>query len=222
MAVEVKEEKKAGVPAYMATFADLMTLLLVFFILLNVYAQQQQAGLLEAMRGSMANAIYSTVGNGGLLEGSKYLAKNNAPRPQYLKQDKTPGELTEEERTGDEVELHKSRSEKLEATEEIEMTAPFVFAHHSAEIPQKGLAYLDELSRSLNGGDFTVEFRTYASFIESMIPLDLAAQRCQNVLRFLREVGCTAELRPSAGVLRAKQAKNGAWRTLSIRVIRKR
>ncbi len=222
MAVEVKEEKKAGVPAYMATFADLMTLLLVFFILLNVYANQQQAGLLEAMRGSMANAIYSTVGMGGLLDGSNYINKNNAPRPHYVKQDKTPGELSEEERTGDEVELHQSKSEKLEATEEIEMTAPFVFAHHSAEIPQEGLAYLDELARSLNGGDFTVEFRTYASFIESMTPLDLASQRCQNILKFLREVGCNAELRPSAGVLRAKRTKNGSWRSVSIRIVRKR
>ncbi len=57
MPVEVKEEPKQGVPAFMATFADLMTLLLVFFILLNVYAKQRQFGLLDAMSGSFSKRI---------------------------------------------------------------------------------------------------------------------------------------------------------------------
>ncbi len=213
-----KEEPKQGVPAFMATFADLMTLLLVFFILLNVYAQERQYGLLEAMSGSMAAAFYKDVGKGGLLQGAKYIDQEAKPRPHYAKQEDTDEETTEE-RTGDEIELMKSKVENLEATSSVELAGTFRFPHGSAEVPPDGVLFLEELVRSLEGGKFVLELGAAASFAESMQPMELAARRIQAVLKLLRRAGITAVVRPTATVARPGRDQAGA-RALRVRIVR--
>ena len=61
---------KRGVPAYMTSFADMMTLMLTFFILLVAFAQEQRAELVAAGTGSFINAIDS-LGLPGFLPGGR-------------------------------------------------------------------------------------------------------------------------------------------------------
>ncbi len=219
-AKKFKEEPKPGVPAFMATFADLMTLLLVFFILLNVYAQERQTGLLEAMSGSMANALYPVSGKGGLLEGSDYVDRQKRPRAHFAKQEKLRKEAVEE-RTGDEVELRKSRAENLEATSEVELAGTFRFRHGSPAITREGYDFLDGLARSLEGGRFILEVEAAATFGESMMPMELAASRIQKVLGALRALGVEAEIRPKASVARPGRDEADPL-ALRVRIVRLR
>lgn len=75
MARSTRKRKKLkptrrGVPAYMTSFADMMTLMLTFFILLVAFAQEQRAELLAAGTGSFVNALDS-LGLPGLLPGGR-------------------------------------------------------------------------------------------------------------------------------------------------------
>jgi len=67
MAVLPKEEKR-GVPAYMVSFGDMITLLLTFFILLVALADQQTAGLVGAGRGPLVKHI-NAKGEPGIMPG---------------------------------------------------------------------------------------------------------------------------------------------------------
>jgi chemotaxis protein MotB len=61
---------KRPVPTYMTSFADMMTLVLTFFVLLVAFAQEQRAGLVAAGTGSFVHAI-DTLGLPGLLPGGR-------------------------------------------------------------------------------------------------------------------------------------------------------
>jgi len=223
---KIVEEPKAGVPAFMATFADLTTLLLVFFILLNVYARERQAGLITSMSGSFAAALQSTYGLGGLMSGSMYMEEHEGARQKYLHHDKEPGPAATSERTGDEVELGTSSAEKLDATEQVDLGAPFTFAHASDALPRAGAVFLDGLARDVARGEFVIELRASASFRESMMPMELAARRIEAVVRYLRAVGVVAVVEPRATVSDYRgevvHGREASYRGVSIKLTRKR
>ena len=64
------EPTKRAVPAYMTSFADMMTLMLTFFILLVAFAEEQRSELVAAGTGSFINALDS-LGLPGLLPGGR-------------------------------------------------------------------------------------------------------------------------------------------------------
>jgi chemotaxis protein MotB len=66
--VEIPKEEKAGVPAYMVSFGDMVTLLLTFFILLVALADTQEAGLVAAGQGPIVKHILAA-GKPGVLSG---------------------------------------------------------------------------------------------------------------------------------------------------------
>jgi hypothetical protein len=57
MAVKAPESGKPGVPAYMVSFGDMITLLLTFFILLVALADTQTAGLVGAGHGPLVQHL---------------------------------------------------------------------------------------------------------------------------------------------------------------------
>jgi flagellar motor protein MotB len=224
--VEVKEEPKQGVPAFMATFADLMTLLLVFFILLNVYAQQKQSGLLDAMVGSIQDALLPVEGRGGMQAGHENPEENNFAKPTYQHHDKEDGPEATQERSGDEVELRNSSSGQLGNSRITDSVLPWVFERRSAELPAKGKRYLAQLARKLqrSQSDYTVRLTARSAFIEHMDPLSLAARRMANIERFLRKLGFRQELECSARVLDSKSssARQGqaSYRAVALQLVR--
>jgi hypothetical protein len=218
-----EEEPKPGIPAFMTTFADLMTLLLVFFILLNVYAQEKQAGLIAAASGSFARALRTNLGLGGLLGGSQYLDVRQHARPRWGAREEG-GEPVTETRRGDEIDLRKEITARLEATEEVSMAASFTFAHADAELPPEGRHYLDALARSLQGGDFVLELQARASFHESLRPMELACRRITAITGYLRKIGVAAVIEPQAAVVSGTGAVDGpaSYRGLELRIVRRR
>jgi chemotaxis protein MotB len=73
---------KRAVPAYMTSFADMMTLMLTFFILLVAFAQEQRAELVAAGTGSFINALDS-LGLPGLLPGGRRAIEMGAVSPNF-------------------------------------------------------------------------------------------------------------------------------------------
>lgn len=221
--VKAKEEKPAGVPAYMATFADLMTLLLVFFILLNVYAKEKQYGLLSAASGSFEQAFVDTLGLGGVFKGSRYQEERAAAMHTHRHRDEGEGPNSTKLRKGDEIELGKSEAEKLQPMEEATLEAPFVFAHGSPNLPPSGQGWLDQVARDLGNGRFTVVVEARAAFVETMTPMELACERGSALLGWLRAVGVRADLEIRARVLKAggRGRDKPVHRGVSIRIIRK-
>lgn len=66
--MEMPKEEKRGVPAYMVSFGDMVTLLLTFFILLVALADTQEAGLVAAGQGPIVKHILAA-GEPGVLSG---------------------------------------------------------------------------------------------------------------------------------------------------------
>ena len=217
------EEKPAGVPAYMATFADLMTLLLVFFILLNVYAKEKQHGLIAAASGSFREALQDSLGMGGLLDGSREIEIRNHPTHKHQRHD-AEGKKTDETLRGDEVELGKAEVENIKPTESLEYASPVVFGHGQSSLPAGAPAWLDKLARDLRGGPFVVQIQTAASFVEAVQPMELACDRAAKVADYLREIGLRVPLDIRAAVVKndAAGAQQAPHRALLIRIERDR
>ncbi len=66
--MDLPEEEKRGVPAYMVSFGDMITLLLTFFILLVALADTQEAGLVGQGRGPLIPHI-NAKGMPGIMAG---------------------------------------------------------------------------------------------------------------------------------------------------------
>lgn len=73
---------KRGVPAYMTSFADMMTLMLTFFILLVAFAEEQRAELVAAGTGSFIRALNS-FGLPGLLPGGRRAVELSHVKPNF-------------------------------------------------------------------------------------------------------------------------------------------
>lgn len=221
--VKKKEEKPPGVPAYMATFADLMTLLLVFFILLNVYAKEKQYGLLSAASGSFEAAILDTLGLGGLLSGSRTPVELAAAKHRHHQSDPEDSEASPVDRKGDEVDIGQAGVENLDALDSLDLIAPFVFAHGQSDMPREATAWLGKLARDLSGARFTVVVVTRAAFLETLTPMELACDRGSRLLEWLRELGVQADLEIRARVVKpeAHDRAAKAHRQVAIRIIRK-
>ena len=235
MAVEIKEEPKQGVPAFMATFADLMTLLLVFFILLNVYAKQRQYGLIAAMTGSFRNALMPNEGLGGMDDGFEGKGDQEHMQREYRHRDEAPGEESTQQRTGSEVDSQESRARQQAKRGETPVLVPWSFAHNSDVLPERGERWLDDMARKLSSKAHAFEavrITTHASFTENFQPLELATNRSRAVLRRLQENGLSRSLkvRCSARVVdgridqrtTAKRGEEASYRGVSLVLVRRR
>ena len=226
MAKLPKEEPKAGVPAFMATFADLMTLLLVFFILLNVYANERQYGLLSAMTGSISAAFFDNEGEGGLLEGSASPLERDHARADFKLREEGEGPEAEERRTGEEVEMGRSSAERYAVVEELEIASAFSFAHGSDELTREARKYLDGFARKYTSPGLTVKIVSKSAFTENFQPMELSYRRLKAMLDYLQAVGMSARLIPVGEVVSrpgpVRRSGNAIYRSVGIKVVRRR
>ena len=88
------EEEKRGVPAYMVSFGDMITLLLTFFILLVALADTQSAGLVGAGQGPLIPHMMAA-GKPGILPGRLREDRQKKKKDQWWipDQEGTPDEL---------------------------------------------------------------------------------------------------------------------------------
>jgi chemotaxis protein MotB len=143
------EEKKAGVPAYMVSFGDMMTNLLTFFILLVALSTTQNAGLLARGIGSFI-AVVESHGRPGVLSDSRRQEIFNHVRRRF----NLPPEPDPERRTSfvlaTNLELLRSDVlETLAAHDELVQPAVATFEAGSDWLRAENRKYLDRIAPTL-------------------------------------------------------------------------
>lgn len=142
------EEKKAGVPAYMVSFGDMMTNLLTFFILMCAMAQQQDAGLLAKGIGSFVAAIESHGKPGLLTEGERQEIFDEIRRRFNLPPEEDP-ERREAHVDASTFELLPGALATLEPHEELRQPQVAVFEADSDSLRVSAREYLDRIAPTL-------------------------------------------------------------------------
>jgi chemotaxis protein MotB len=143
------EEKKAGVPAYMVSFGDMMTNLLTFFILMCALAQQQDAGLLAKGIGSFIAAIESGGKPGVLPEGRREAIFAEMRRRFNLPPEADP-ERREVHADASSLELLRAQAlESLAPHDEIHQPTIAAFDEDSDWLDETARRYLDRIAPTL-------------------------------------------------------------------------
>jgi len=144
-----KPDKKQGPPAYMVSFADMMTLILTFFILLVSMAKEQKPGLMASGLGSFVVAIQSH-GLDGIMDGKEKQEIFDHMRRRF----NLPPEADPERQSAhlDASNLELLRTKALEALEPHKaITQPMiaVFEPGSAALTDAARSYLNRIVSTL-------------------------------------------------------------------------
>lgn len=143
------DEPKQGPPAYMVSFADMMTLILTFFILLVSMAKEQDLGLLAKGLGSFVVAIESH-GLNGILDGNeKAMVFEHMRRRFNLPPEEDP-ERREEHMDAADLELLRAEAlEGLQPHKAITQPMIAVFEPGSHVLTEGAKRYLDRIAGTL-------------------------------------------------------------------------
>ena len=149
---EFVEPEKAGVPGWMVSFGDMMTLILTFFILLVSLSKEQAEGLLAKGIGSFVIATRN-FGLDGLMSDSEKSRLMSQVRTRFnLPPEEDPERRTEFAEASD-LELIRARAaEGLAPHAEMALPAVAAFAPDSADLTDGMREYLDLLASTLRPG----------------------------------------------------------------------
>lgn len=142
---EFQEEPKAGPPAYMVSFGDMMTLILTFFILLVSMSKEQAVGLTATGIGSFVAELRS-YGLSGLLNENEKAAIFDEIRQRF----NLPPEEDRDRNEPSTMELLEADDvEALQPHDELLQPAIAMFWADSSELTIESRAYLDLLAMTL-------------------------------------------------------------------------
>jgi chemotaxis protein MotB len=137
------EEKKAGAPAWMVSFGDMMTLILTFFILLVSLSKEQQAGLIAKGVGSFLVALRS-FGLPSIMDDSDKESIFREVRMRFnLPPEDDPERRAEHENASSEELVRAQAAHALQPHDELNQPAVATFADGSAELTEAARRYLD-------------------------------------------------------------------------------
>jgi chemotaxis protein MotB len=154
-----------GAPLWMLSFADMMTNLLCFFILLSAFAQKQEGVLLEDGLGSIQRALLS-VGLPGAMEGRTNPVQFNAGRVVHRSaasvNTKTLVEADGRILDANRDALRQVIAETLARRGVATLPLPLLFEAGSSDLSPGHRAFLDEVAKYLASGRFSIRIDGYA------------------------------------------------------------
>ena len=174
-----------GAPAYMAQFTALMTLLLAFFILLNVLADKKESGFKDGI-GAIRNAFGAS---GGLGVFSYTFAGKGAAHPPA-----TPTPKEEEKETGFDKNIVRgeggqgttdAETEKKTTPMYLRYRLPVAFPKGKAKADEKLLEKLDQIGVGLSLFESKMDIKCFS--IDSgnfEYDRNLSARRAANILAY--------------------------------------
>lgn len=143
------EDKKQGPPAYMVSFADMMTLILTFFILLVSMAKEQKPGLMARGLGSFVVAVQSH-GLNGLLDGKEKQAVYDHVRRKFNLPPEPDGERRDTHVDASNLELLRTTALKaLQPHKAITQPMIAVFESGSSTLTDTAKKYLRRIAPTL-------------------------------------------------------------------------
>lgn len=147
-----EEASGPGVPPWLISFGDMMTLFLCFFIILVTMAPKPDAGLVAAGVGDFVNVLEGS-GIGGALDGNARLEKINVYRQRFGLVPLTLEEcLAGSPETKSSPNLDKLVQDALCDYSELREPAIVTFAPDSADLTPDGIERIDRLASVLLPG----------------------------------------------------------------------
>ncbi len=149
---EFVEEPKPGVPMWLVSFGDMMTLILTFFIMLVSMASERKSGLVAAGLGSFVAALKSNGLPGTLTESERIEIFNNFRRRFNLPPEPDPERRVDFNSASDKELLRALTTDALAPHRELFQPQAALFGKDSAEMTSVSQAYLDRLAPTLEPG----------------------------------------------------------------------
>ena len=205
MAIE-EEDDGGGIPEWVVTFGDMMSLLLTFFIMLVSLSEIKEEEKYQALVESMRKQFGHNASQASLLPGDL------RPRNSALQRLSTMGRAKRKDTTkgGDKVQAPTGDHPRVQIVRPGTMTAigtVIYFAEDSAEINDQHREILSQQAVVIQGKPQRIEVRGHTSHKPVQVDggmrdhWDLAFERTRNVVRYLVE-----ELEIEAGRLRMSVA----------------
>ena len=183
------EDKKAGPPAYMVSFGDMMTLILTFFILLVSMSKEQRPGLVAEGVGSFVVSL-NTHGLNGVLSGAEEQAIFDEVRQRFgLPPKAEEQEAAKVDMTSTLELLRTQAAEGLKPHDELFQPNVVTFEPDSGELTYASRRYLDRVVVTIRPqrGQFLI-LEGHAADSNRMDPArdrELSNKRAQVVANYL-------------------------------------
>ncbi|RME82639.1 MAG: chemotaxis protein MotB [Caldilineae bacterium] len=206
------EPEKDDSKRYLETFSDLMSLLLVFFILLFAFGQAdlERFKLLSSSLRAAFNGVSVFAGGLGFADGFDATGMNDAgtnlinlgslPSRQqdYLKVQTTLNKFATENELGGEIAINMGKEGIY-----ISLSSALLFPSGKPELTEDGKRTLDVVAKLLNELPNNIRVEAHTDNTPTGSPIyptnwDLSAARAVTVVRYLEEVGNVAGERLAA------------------------
>lgn len=198
MAKEKKERPEDGkppVPECMTTFADMITLMLTFFILLCTMSETQNVEYFASGVGSFRRAVES-MGLPGIM-----LSNSDPTTRQFIKDDnersRNPGSEEFWEEIADRLleenpeAMRDALLDSLDSGDDVVVPSGVRFSERSSRLPSETAAALDRFLESIDGLDVQVEVLAFGDIDQTELQdnLALAVGRARAVRTQLLQTG---------------------------------
>ena len=212
------EPSGPGVPPWLISFGDMMTLFLCFFIILVTMAPKPESGLVAAGLGEFVNVLEGT-GVGGAMDGEARLVKVNEFRQRFGLVPLTLEDyLAGQPETKSAPELEAMVQDSLRDYSELMQPAMATFEAGSSDLTEATREYLDRMAKILRPVSKQILVLEGWSGIDAR----LGAARASAVRKYVAEEHRFILVRVEArGGLRANDAKELAEtsRTVDFRLV---